>query len=223
MAEQVQHLTARVDDLTALVGRMAEQVQHLTARVDDLTALVDRLAEQVQHLTARVDKLAQQVERLTARVDQLAEQGARLVIVVGALKGESLERRYRERAPAYFDDLLRGIHALSWEELAALLDEAQSRGVITRDERRVVLDADVIVRGRRFEDGGEAYLAAEVSSVVDSEDVRRAAQRSSLLSRAAGKPTLAAVAGEAITEQAEQAAKALRVWRVLDGRAFPPE
>ncbi|MDR7484287.1 MAG: hypothetical protein QN187_03070 [Armatimonadota bacterium] len=86
-----------------------------------------------------------------------------------------------------------------------------------------MLDADVVVHGRRWEDASEAYLAGKVSSVVDSEDVRRALLRASLLARATGTPAIATVAGETITEEAEQEAKALRVWRVLDGRALAPE
>ncbi|MDR7556474.1 MAG: hypothetical protein QN157_12820 [Armatimonadota bacterium] len=223
LAEQVQHLTARlhqltagIDQLAARVDQLAEQVQHLTARLDQLIARVDQLAVRFDELTARVDQL-------TARVDQLTEQVRRLTVVVGTLRGESLERRYRERAPAYFDDLLRGLHTLTWEELAALLDEAQTRGLISRDQRRYLLDADLVARGRRWDDDSAAYLVAEVSAVIDSEDVRRAVDRAGLLARATNTPTLAAVAGETITASAEEAARALRVWQVLDGRATPPE
>jgi uncharacterized protein YoxC len=230
LAEQVQHLTVRLDQLTA-------RVDQLTARVDQLTARVDQLAEQVQHLTVRIDQLtarvdqlavrfdelAMRVDQLTARVDQLTEQVRRLTVVVGTLRGESLERRYRERAPAYFDDLLRGLHTLTWEELAALLDDAQTRGLITRNERRSLLEADLVARGRRWSDDSTVYLVAEVSAVIDSDDVRRAVDRAGLLARATHTPTLAAVAGETITARAEETARALRVWQVLDGRATPPE
>ncbi len=207
------------EHLTALTDR----VNRLAFHADQLAARVDQLAEQVQHLTTRLDQLTARVDQLAARVDQLTEQVRRLTVVVGTLRGESLERRYRERAPAYFDDLLRGLHTLAWEELAALLDEAQARGLITRDQRRYLLDADLVARGRRWSDDTAAYLVAEVSAVIDSEDVRRAADRAGLLARATSIPTLAAVAGETITASAEEAARALRVWQVLDGRATPPE
>ncbi|MDR7550788.1 MAG: hypothetical protein QN131_12755, partial [Armatimonadota bacterium] len=95
--------------------------------------------------------------------------------------------------------------------------------LVTRDQRRFLLDVDVVARGRRWDDGTTTYLVAEVSSVIDSEDVRRAVERAEVLARATGTPTVAAVAGEAITPSAEEAAKAQRVWRVLDGRAHPPE
>lgn len=58
---------------------------------------------------------------------------------------------------------------------------------------------DVVVFGRRRETKAETYLLAEVSSVVDRQDVERAR----LLERAAGLPVVAAVAGERITPGAK--------------------
>ncbi len=101
--------------------------------------------------------------------------------------------------------------------------EAEGRGVLSPSEHEELLWADVVVLGRRRETGAETYLMAEVSSVVDREDVQRAAERARLLERAVGVPVVAAVAGERITTGAEQQAAALSVWRVLDGRAYPPE
>jgi hypothetical protein len=61
-------------------------------------------------------------------------------------------------------------------------------------------------------------LVAEVSAVVDTEDVRRAATRARLLQRATGVAALAVVAGGRILGAAAQDAQAVGVWRVLDGR-----
>lgn len=58
---------------------------------------------------------------------------------------------------------------------------------------------------------------AEVSTVVDAEDVRRAANRAQLLQRVTGAPVLAAVAGGRLMAEAVQDAQAAGVWRVLDG------
>ena len=64
----------------------------------------------------------------------------------------------------------------------------------------------------------DTYLVAEVSAVVDAEDVRGAAARDRLLQRATGEPVVAAVAGRRLTSVAPQDADAAGVWRVLDGR-----
>jgi hypothetical protein len=66
-------------------------------------------------------------------------------------------------------------------------------------------------------------LGAQEIPLVNDDRIGRALDRAELLARATGRPAIATVAGETITEQAEQAARALKVWRVLDGRAFAPE
>ncbi|MBI4514767.1 MAG: hypothetical protein HY699_03000 [Deltaproteobacteria bacterium] len=99
-------------------------------------------------------------------VEHLVKQMHLLTNQVGRLKGSDLERRYRERAPAYFAPLLRRIHALSSEEIAALLDDAEERGLIAEKESEELLAADVVVRGVSRRDGAVAYLAVEVSGGI---------------------------------------------------------
>jgi prefoldin subunit 5 len=216
LAEQMAHLTQRVDQL-------AEQMAHLTQRVDRLAEAQARTEEALQILTQRVDRLAEAQARteealqiLTQRVDRLADVG-------GQLRGSDIERRYRERAHAYFDDLLADIHVSSPQELADALNRALAAGVLSRQERKDLLDADIIVRGRRWEDQADAYLAVEVSAVVDEGDVERAIRRAGLLNRVTATPTVPVVAGQAITPEAEQLARGLAAWRVLDGRVFSPQ
>ncbi len=212
---RLDQLTAHVDQLTTHVGDLTMRLDQLTTRVDQLTTHVDQLALAQARTEERLHELAVVVQRLTERMDHLTD-------IVGGLRGESVERRYRERAAAYFDDLLRAIHPVSLAELAQILDDAQSRGILSREERKDLLSVDVIVRGRRWEDDTEAYLVAEASAVIDSGDVQRAARRAELLERIVGMPVIAVVAGETIIPEAQQAAKTLRVWRVLDGKALPP-
>ncbi|MCM8748193.1 hypothetical protein NET02_03460 [Thermomicrobiaceae bacterium CFH 74404] len=82
--------------------------------------------------------------------------------------------------------------------------------------------ADLLARGIRREDGAEAYLVAEVSGLVELDDVTRAARRAELLARATGRPVVAAVAGERIAPDLDRIARESGVWRVLDGVALPP-
>jgi hypothetical protein len=101
------------------------------------------------------------------------------------------------------------------QQLGVLLDDALDAGRIGPEER-----ADVAVAG--LLDGGEVYLVAEVSGTVTAQDVRRARRRAEVLQRATGKPVLAAVAGEVLSDDAPTQAEAVQVWRVLDGRTEPP-
>jgi uncharacterized coiled-coil protein SlyX len=216
LAEAQARTEERVDRLAEAQARTEERLEQLAEALRILTQRVDQLAEAQARTEERLEQLTEALRILTQRVDRLAD-------VVGQLRGSDLERRYRERAHAYFDDLLADIHVSSPQELAAVVDRALAAGVLSRQERKDMLDADIVVRGRRWEDQADAYLAVEVSAVVDEGDVERAIRRAGFLTRATGTPTVPVVAGQAITPEAEQLARSLRAWRVLDGRVFSPQ
>ena len=64
----------------------------------------------------------------------LVKTQKRLVIDVADLKGERLERRYRERAPAYFRGLIRRARALTTEDLDGMLEPAVDLGRLSDAE-----------------------------------------------------------------------------------------
>jgi hypothetical protein len=186
-----------------------EQVQGLAAQVRELAAGHARLTGEVERLTADVRELVAAQLKTNQRLERLESR-------LGRLEGSDLERRYRERAPALFQRILSRIRVIDPQELGFMLDDAVEAGAITADEKEEILLADVVVRGRR--DQQEVYLVTEVSVVVDSDDVHRAAARARLLERAIGQRVLAAVAGQRLTPIAGEEAEAAGVWRVLDGR-----
>lgn len=118
---------------------------------------------------------------------------------VAMLKGHDLDRRVRERAPAYFGRLLRRVRHLSSEALAGILKEAEEEGRITEEERLDALLADVVVRGR-LKTGEGRVLVAEVSHVVDIHDVKWAAWRAQVVARALGIPAVSVVLGLTMTQ-----------------------
>jgi hypothetical protein len=187
----------------------------LTEELLTLPQIVRELVEAQHRTEQRVEQLIQQVERL-------GEVQLRMGTDVERLKGNDLERRYRERGHAYFSRLVRRAHVLSGDELIALLDVAVAGGQLSEEEADEILQADVVVRGRRRDDGAEVYLVAEVSWGVGISDVQRASQRATLLSRT-GTPTLPVVAGYWVIPEAQEPARALRVWQVTDGSVIPPE
>ena len=194
----------------------------LTEDLLTLPQIVRELVEAQRRTEERVNQLTQQVEQLTHQVERLVEVQLRMGTDVERLKGSDLERRYRERGHAYFSRLVRRAHVLSGDELISLLDEAVAGGQLSEEESDEILQADVVVRGRRREDGAEVYLVVEVSWGVGISDVQRASQRATLLSRT-GTPTLPVVAGYWVTPEAQEPARALRVWQVTDGSVIPPE
>jgi len=250
LTEAQQRTEERVGRLEATVERLAEAQQRTEERVGRLEATVERLAEAQRRTEERLEALAQAQQRTEERLEELAQAQRRteerlealaqaqqrteehLAVMttrmnrmdgqLGNLTGWVLEHRYRDRAPAYFDDLLSGIRVLSHQEIALLLEPAVASGAITRAERRDAIDADIVLHGKRLADSADAYLVAEVSASVSAVDAERAARRSGVVARATGAPVIAAVVGPRIHPDADLAARKAGLWRVLDGTTLAP-
>jgi hypothetical protein len=161
-------------------------------------------------------------EQLTARVDQLVEAQSRMGSDLERLKESDLERCYRERAHAYFSRLIRRTHVLSGDELSTLLEEAVTQRQLSEDEADDLLQADAVIRGRRRDDNSDVYLVVEVSWGIGLSDVERAATRAAALTKL-GTPALPVVAGFWITPEAQEPARAFKVWQVTNGRVSSPD
>ena len=229
--EELRSLSSRVDSLAEAQRRTEEELRNLTARVDSLAEAQRRTEEELKSLTSRVDSLAAQMEVLTARVDSLTqrvdslaeaqrrteETVRRLVIDVGELKGDSLERKYRERAAIYFGRLLRKLRVMPFEELREMVDGAVDEGKLSEDEAEDVLECDFVARGLRKEDGVEEHLLVEVSWGIGVGDVERALRRAEILGKL-GLEVVPVVAGKGLTPEARDLAERRGVGVVVDGR-----
>jgi DNA-binding transcriptional MerR regulator len=101
------------------------QTMHELAEAQRHTAeLIGQLTTRMDQLTTRMDQLTARMDQLTARMDQLVEVQSQMGSNFARLKGSDLERRYRERAHAYFSRVIRRTHVLSGDELIALLEDA---------------------------------------------------------------------------------------------------
>ena len=200
---------------------------------DEYLALPEQLAEFRRDMEQRFIEVEKQIadlrrdteahfHRVNVQIGRLQVETKALRNDVGQLKGENLERRYRERAHAYFGRLLRKGRVVGSQELSDLLEEAADRGVLSQSDREEVAWADLIMRGRWRADGRQVMVLAEVSWVVDRNDVRRAVDRAALLSRL-GTPVVPVVAGDSVTERAADMARSRNVWHMLDGRLVEPD
>jgi chromosome segregation ATPase len=212
----------QLQELTSQVMTLAEAQQRTESQVAALAEAQQRTEGQVTVLIEAQNRTDEQIAALTRAVYALTEDVRVLKVDTGDLKGEILEIRYRERAPAYLGRLIRRVHVLSTEELSELLEDAVERGQLTDAEKDEVILTDVVVRGRRKENGTDVYGVVEVSWGVGPHDVERAAQRAALLSKL-GIPVLPVVAGKTVTEQAAHLARAKQVWQLTDGREVSPE
>lgn len=208
-------------DLRRLV--LTEDILALPQIVQQLAQTVAELAEAQKRTEARVEELAEAQKRTEARVEELAEAQRRTEEVVrkladrqSSLVGDQLERRYRERAFAYFGRILRQVQVVSLQELQADLE-----GRLSEAELEDLLLLDVLVRGQAAgqPDAPQVWLALEVSAIVDRNDVKRALERAALL-RKAGYVAIPAVAGEEVTSGGQEAARSQAVLLLQDGRRW---
>ncbi len=211
LAEAQRRTEERLEALAEAQRRTEERLGVLEQRMAELAEAQRRTEERVSILEQRMAELAE-AQRDTER------RLARLTTVVGRLQGAELERRYRERAPAYFAPLLRRIRALSSEDLARMIDEAEEEGLISAEGRGELLATDVVVTGVSRADGAETYLAVEVFGGIGAGDVARAVRRAKLLEKLTGKRALAVVAGEGVTNKGVAAARESGAIAVIDGR-----
>jgi hypothetical protein len=162
-----------------------------------------------------------QLAALTEQVAALTRVVHTLTVDVGTLKGKSLEADYRSRGHAYLSRVVRRPHVLAADELMTIIEDARDRGMLSDSEAQELYETDLVVRGRRSEDGTEVYLVVEVSWGVGPHDVERAVQRAHTLAHI-GLVTIPVVAGEHILPEAAELARRAQVWQVTDGRAIPP-
>jgi len=232
MDEQIRTLLRSLRNDPEARGALLREL--LSDRFLDLPARVDAIEQTLQQLVEAQVRTQQQLDVLTQRVDALAEAQTRTEIAVQTLAdrfakhlpridmavGYVVERRYDERASAYFAPIARRIRVVGREARDDLVEQALDDGTLTRGEATALRLTDTITRGRR--DGDPVYLVVEASYTVDEGDVDRAADRADLLGRLVGT-TIPIVAGEYIDEDARRKAEEKGVWRVLDGIVTRPD
>jgi hypothetical protein len=177
------------------------------------------MSDELLTLPQDVGRLTENVSRLAEQMTTLTEIIQRVSVDVGRLKGDGLEVHYTLRGVPSVTRVLRRPHPLSQEELDTLLEEAESRGLLSPSDSEEITLADLIIRGKQ--QGTEVYLVTEISWGVGPDDVQRAATRATLLAKA-GVRAIPAVAGEWVTPEAQQLAPGLGVWQFTPSRVVPP-
>jgi len=184
--------------------RFAEFQRQAEERFAEFQRQIDeRFAEFQRRTDERFAELAQAINRLATTFEQeMAE-----------VRGKLLEIDYRNKFGAIFGGRLRKPQLVDpadlWDMFSGRLDESEIRKVAA---------ADLIVRGRPAlsREDGELWLVIEVSSVIDRNDVARAAERAALL-RKAGLLAMPVAAGRRLTQGASVLANELRVVLAKNG------
>jgi hypothetical protein len=199
---------------------LPDELLTLPELIRSLALRVEELAEAQRRTDERLGELAEAQRRTADAVHTLVERMGDLDTRVGKVVGELLELRYERHAGAYFGRLLRRVRMVGDDERETLLEAGEASGTLAETEANTIRLSDLILRGRRRDDGQETLATVEVSVGVGTGDVERASKRAALLGRI--RPTLPVVAGEWMTPDAREMAAGTGVWAVLNGEVVPP-
>lgn len=200
--------------------------------VDDVAVrgALTELAQAQARTEARLDELIKAVSQLSGEVGELAQAVKGLLDVTAGMQdrlakldGSDLERRYRERGPAYLLRVARRLRLIDSAELARMVDDGQEAGQLRQRDAESLMVADAVFRGQRRDDRSPVHLVVEASVTVARHDVRRARERADLLARIVDTPVLAIVAGDHVPDPVAQAAHDSDVWCVARGRVLSPQ
>lgn len=186
-----------------------------------MPATLAELAAAQQRTEARLEELAGEVSRLTRSVQDLTAQMARAVTRLDRLDGFYTEQLFLRRARGYFGVWLRRPRIVNAEELG--IEDALEAGRLSAVEMEEVDLADILLRGGDKQAPGlpDTVVVVEVSSTIDTEDIRRAVDRATIVSKL-GFRARGGVAGLAISDRAAQMATERDVLvRVIPQAALP--
>jgi uncharacterized coiled-coil protein SlyX len=188
----------------------------LEQSIAELTAAQKGSEERLTRLEQSIAELVKIVQQHEERLDMLTERVDRIEIRLAKVDGRTLELEYERKAGGFFGRILKNPQVVNlgdWEEKLS--------PPLTEEEFAEIWRTDLILRGElrttsKDHPKREAWLAIEISVLVDIEDVERAVRRAELL-RKANLLALPAVAGEDITERSLQMAEGRGVILVKDG------
>ncbi|RKU11111.1 hypothetical protein C6502_08920 [Candidatus Poribacteria bacterium] len=194
---------------------LSDELLTLPEIVRGLAEAQQRAEVRLANVEDRLSKIETAIQHLTEQVRALTESQRQTENTVSRLKGESLEWSYRNKIYGYFGYLMRRLKVVD----LSTIDEALE-ATLTSSEFRDVFRLDLLATGqlRTSPDRPEVWLAIEISSVVDSNDVDRAWRRADLIRRVTPL-VLPVAAGDRVTSGAETAARDQNVVLMTNGQA----
>lgn len=220
-------LTEELLALPEIVRELVEAQRRTDQRIEELAEAqrrteqrLEELAEAQRRTDQKLAELAEAQRRTDQKLAELAEAQRRteetvrrLVNQMAEVRGQLLESKFRDKAYAYFGRWLRRARAVPFIEVEERLEDK-----LTEDDLIELSQTDILVRGRpRLPPvADEVWLAVEVSSVVDANDVNRAERRARLLRRA-GLRAVPVAAGARVIPEARSLAETLNVALLRNG------
>jgi archaellum component FlaC len=208
----------RFDGVDQRFDGIDQRLDHMQTDLSEVKTDLGKVQTDLGKVQTDLGKVQTDLGKVQTDLGKVQTDLGKVQIDVGKLKGDSMERRYRERPYVYFKQIVRRARLLLPDDIDTLLDTGIVEGKISQEEAHDIIEADAIIQGRSQKDDSFTYVVVEASWGIGVEDVERAAQRAGLLARM-GTPALAAVAGDWATPEAQVAAQTMDVWLVTDGHA----
>ena len=189
--------------------RLEADVAEVKGDVAELKAGQARLEGDMAEVKGDVAELKGGVAGLKGDVAELKAGQARLDGNMNRLIGSDYERKAARRASRLTQRHL-GMTAMTIiyaitkpddNRLPELMDQAINEAAITAEQADELENADIILEGEG------RYAVAEVSVIIDEDDVKRARERADLLSQATGTLVAATVIGTHALDHAMQFAE----------------
>ena len=203
--------------LAALEGDVTELKAGQTRLEGDVTELKAgqcRLEGTVSELQGSVSELQGSVSELQGSVSRLEGSVSRLEGQVGNLRGNSYEQKIGSIISSIMSErmnllvrVLKRVNLDDDSELFDLLHNAEGQGIISRQERDAVGNADIVLQERRRPSDTAAYVLIEVSTTVANDDIVRSAERAAILQRATGTRTIPVVVGSNVDDTRQRLAQ----------------
>ena len=174
-----------------------------------------RIESDISVIKSDVTVLKTDVAVLKTDVAELKGDMTNVKTSVASLKGDNLERAFRERPFVYLSRFALRLRNVDDAAFAILIEDAIEQGRITEAEAEELKLLDAVAKGKSKQDGRTIYFALEVSYVADMHDLERAQRRAALLAKATGEPAQAVVAGNTILSEVRQVAEQRGVYYVI--------
>ena len=194
-------LTEEILQLPAALAALTQEVREFIVERRAINQEQKRTNDAV---FARLDRIRADVVEAKSDIKELKTTVNRVDGVVGQLLGEQAERRVHANIHGFLRShdhgleditILKSINQSLEPKLSNQIAQASRTGLINQDEEEHLQVVDLVVQARPYNSNQVVYYAIEISVVVDETDVRRAAERAEILSRATNTKTVPVTVG----------------------------
>ena len=177
----------------------------LKSDVAELKSDVSVIKEDIVNIKDELHKHSGDIDSIQG---MLRRQGGDIANLRGAAYEQKIGNNIHSIMRQHLDirqvRVLKGFKAFDETPFYNLIDDAEERGVIDRQQQMDVGNVDVVLRGLKYPEQSPIYATLEISITVASNDIDRAADRADTLRQATGEAALPVVIAANIDEARQE-------------------